>query len=89
MTRRVTLVQALLSTPAVLLADEPTGSLDSSSVETVLDIFRGLQADRGVTIVLVTHDSAVAKAAHRIVEMLDGRIVNDRTEDTSECRDRP
>jgi putative ABC transport system ATP-binding protein len=73
--QRVAIARALANEPAVLLADEPTGSLDSVSVERVLALFRQLRAERAVTIVMVTHDHAVAAAADRIVAMSDGRIV--------------
>jgi ABC-type lipoprotein export system ATPase subunit len=68
---------ALANDPPVLLADEPTGSLDSASVDVVLALFQRLRRDRGTTIVLVTHDEAVAAAADRIVHMVDGRVVAD------------
>ena len=73
--QRVAIARALANEPAVLLADEPTGSLDSVSVDRVLALFRHLRAERAVTIVMVTHDQAVAAAADRIVAMSDGRIV--------------
>jgi putative ABC transport system ATP-binding protein len=73
--QRVAVARALANDPPLLLADEPTGSLDSHSVDTVLTLFEGLRDDRGVTIVLVTHDFAVAAAADRIIPMLDGRVV--------------
>jgi len=59
----------------LLLADEPTGSLDSHSVDTVLGLFQSLRKDRGVTVVLVTHDDDVAASADRTIDMLDGRVV--------------
>ena len=73
--QRVAIARALANEPAVLLADEPTGSLDSASVATVLDVFARLRADRGTTILLVTHDPSVAATADRVVTMRDGRIV--------------
>jgi putative ABC transport system ATP-binding protein len=73
--QRVAIARALANEPPLLLADEPTGSLDSASVDRVLALFRQLRADRGVTIVLVTHDAAVAAAADRIVRMADGRML--------------
>jgi putative ABC transport system ATP-binding protein len=73
--QRVAVARALANDPSVLFADEPTGSLDSSSVATVLGLFEKLRSDRGVTIVLVSHDDAVAATADRIIHMLDGRIV--------------
>ena len=63
--------------PNVLLADEPTGSLDTSSVRSVLSLFGKLRAERGTTIVLVTHDPSVAEVADRRIEMLDGGVVWD------------
>ncbi len=73
--QRVAIARALANEPPVLLADEPTGSLDSDSVQTVLRLFDQLRDERGVTIVLVTHDLAVAAVADRTVEMLDGRVL--------------
>jgi putative ABC transport system ATP-binding protein len=73
--QRVAIARALANEPALLLADEPTGSLDSASVERVLSLFRQLRVDRGVTIMMVTHDPAVAAAADRVVRMADGRIL--------------
>ncbi len=73
--QRVAVARALANDPSVLYADEPTGSLDSRSVSTVLGLFERLRTDHGVTIVLVTHDVAVAASADRTVHMLDGKIV--------------
>ena len=72
--QRVAIARALANDPPILLADEPTGSLDSASVEAVLGLFQQLRDERGVTIVLVTHDSVVAGVADRIIGMLDGKI---------------
>jgi putative ABC transport system ATP-binding protein len=72
--QRVAIARALANDPPVLFADEPTGSLDSASATTVLEIFQRLRSDRGVTIVLVTHDEEVAASADRNVRMLDGRV---------------
>jgi len=73
--QRVAIARALANDPPILLADEPTGSLDSASVTLVLGLFQRLRAERGMTIVLVTHDGSVAGVADRIVYMLDGRVV--------------
>ncbi len=73
--QRVAIARALANDPPVLLADEPTGSLDSASVEVVLALFQRLRRDRETTVVLVTHDEAVASSADRIVRMVDGRVV--------------
>jgi putative ABC transport system ATP-binding protein len=74
--QRVAIARALANDPPVLLADEPTGSLDSASVDVVMALFRRLRQERDTTIVLVTHDEAVAGAADRIVHMVDGRVVS-------------
>lgn len=74
--QRVAIARALANDPPVLLADEPTGNLDSDSVQTVLALFEQLRDERGVTIVLVTHDDVVASVADRIVHMLDGRVID-------------
>jgi ABC-type lipoprotein export system ATPase subunit len=71
--QRVAIARALANDPPILLADEPTGSLDSESGRLVLDLLDDLRRSRGLTIVLVTHDAAVAGRADRIVSMLDGR----------------
>lgn len=73
--QRVAVARALANDPSLLLADEPTGSLDSHSVDTVLGLFQSLREDRGVTVVLVTHDDDVAASADRTIDMLDGRVV--------------
>jgi len=73
--QRVAVARALANDPPLLLADEPTGSLDSHSVETVLTLFESLRRERGVTVILVTHDEYVAAASDRTVFMLDGKVV--------------
>lgn len=73
--QRLAIARALANDPSVLLADEPTGNLDSASAERVLALFRAIRQERGVTILLVTHDMNVAATADRVVWMKDGRIV--------------
>jgi putative ABC transport system ATP-binding protein len=73
--QRVAIARALANDPPILLADEPTGSLDSEAGENVLDLLEALRRDRGLTIVLVTHDSEVASRADRLVRMRDGQAV--------------
>ena len=80
--QRVAIARALANDPPILLADEPTGSLDSSSVQAVLGLFQRLRDERGVTIVLVTHDSVVAGMADRVIRMLDGKIAVDSDADS-------
>ena len=77
--QRVAIARALANDPPILLADEPTGNLDSKAGEMVLDLLRGIQRERGVTLVLVSHDLQIAEAAQRIVRMLDGRVVDEGT----------
>jgi ABC-type lipoprotein export system ATPase subunit len=72
--QRVALARALANDPPILLADEPTGSLDSDAGARVLTLLEELRETRGLTILLVTHDESVAARADRIVEMLDGRL---------------
>jgi putative ABC transport system ATP-binding protein len=71
--QRVAIARALANEPEILLADEPTGSLDSESGRRVLELLDQLRRSRGLTVVLVTHDAAVAARADRVVGMLDGR----------------
>jgi putative ABC transport system ATP-binding protein len=77
--QRVAVARALANEPALLLADEPTGSLDSEAGRAVLDLLERVRGDRGTTIVLVTHDAGVAARADRIVRMLDGRAQESAT----------
>jgi len=73
--QRVAIARALVTEPSVLLADEPTGNLDSASGEAVLSLLEELNAERGVALAVVTHDPAVAARARRQVRMRDGLIV--------------
>jgi macrolide transport system ATP-binding/permease protein len=72
--QRVAIARALINRPALLLADEPTGNLDSNTSDDVLRIFQRLNEEEGVTILLVTHDAAVARYARRVIRIRDGRI---------------
>jgi len=72
--QRVAIARALANEPSVLLADEPTGNLDTQAVDHVLALLARLRVERPITIVLVTHDLAVAAAAERLVHLRDGRI---------------
>jgi putative ABC transport system ATP-binding protein len=74
--QRVAIARALANDPHILLADEPTGRLDSESGRRILDLIRDLQVSRQLTTVLVTHDPAIASRADRIVRMLDGRTID-------------
>jgi len=75
--QRVAIARALLNSPSILLADEPTGNLDSKTSVEVMEIFQSLQRERGITIVLITHEMDVAKYGSRIVSFKDGNIISD------------
>jgi lipoprotein-releasing system ATP-binding protein len=72
--QRAAIARALVGQPDVLLADEPTGNLDSSTGGEILDLLRRLNADQGLTIIMVTHDEAIARQAERIVRLSEGRM---------------
>jgi putative ABC transport system ATP-binding protein len=74
--QRVAIARAVINRPSIILADEPTGSLDSKNSRIVLQILRDLNEKLGQTIVMITHDSEAASIAGRIIEMKDGQIVN-------------
>jgi len=79
--QRVAIARALVNQPAVILADEPTGELDSTTSETLMGTLRGLNRERGVTIIIVTHDAGVAGATDRVVRLSDGQVVADERRD--------
>lgn len=74
--QRVAIARALVSSPKVLLADEPTGNLDSKNSEAVLELLEGLHKDSGFTLIMVTHDANIANRAGRQIEIVDGRVVS-------------
>jgi ABC-type lipoprotein export system ATPase subunit len=77
--QRVAIARSLANGPSVLLADEPTGNLDSENAQLVLDQIVQLHAERKMTLVLVTHDPAIAARASRVMRMKDGRVVPDHS----------
>ncbi|MDE3116626.1 MAG: ABC transporter ATP-binding protein [Pseudomonadota bacterium] len=75
--QRVAIARALVSEPSVIFADEPTGNLDSKTSHEVMDLFTRLNRERGITVVLVTHEEDIAKYAKRQIRFLDGHIESD------------
>jgi len=75
--QRVAIARALINRPSILFADEPTGNLDSHTSQEVLQMFQQLNREKGITIILVTHDAGVAHHAKRVIRISDGRIVDD------------
>lgn len=86
--QRVAIARALANTPDVILADEPTGALDSKTGQSVMDFLRKLHEDKGTTIIMVTHDEHVASKAERRVYLKDGMIVDSLDVDTTKMIDK-
>jgi len=76
--QRVAIARAIVTEPAVLFADEPTGNLDTARSREIMDLLSGLNRDRGITIVMVTHEQDMAAYAKRIVHFLDGLVAVDK-----------
>ncbi len=76
--QRVAIARALVTEPSIILADEPTGNLDSTTSEEIMRVFEDLHRTRGQTIVMVTHEADIAHHAERVVTLHDGRISSDR-----------
>ncbi|MBI4791125.1 MAG: ABC transporter ATP-binding protein [Chloroflexi bacterium] len=73
--QRVAIARALVNRPSIILADEPTGNLDSKSGTEIMGIFKSLNRDQGLTVILVTHDPSIAAQAQRVIRVRDGVIV--------------
>ncbi|MBS1936118.1 MAG: ABC transporter ATP-binding protein, partial [Bacteroidetes bacterium] len=73
--QRVAIARALINDPAIVMADEPTGNLDSANSEKVIEIFEDISKNSGKTIIMVTHDNDFARRANRIIELVDGKLV--------------
>jgi putative ABC transport system ATP-binding protein len=78
--QRVAIARSMVNEPGLLLADEPTGNLDSANARHIIELLLGLQDDTGTTLVLITHDEDIAARCNRCVKMRDGSIVEDRTQ---------
>lgn len=78
--QRVAIARALANEPAILMCDEPTGNLDTQTSKDVIQLFRDLNRENKITVILVTHDPAVAHVARRVVVLRDGLIVQDTTD---------
>ena len=78
MRQRVAVARALANDPALILADEPTGNLDTKNAASVFDIFARLAAEEGRTVIVVTHDAGLAARTTRRIHLVDGRVVSDR-----------
>jgi putative ABC transport system ATP-binding protein len=76
--QRVAIARALLNNPSILMADEPTGNLDSKTSIEVMEMFQSLRTRRGLTVVLITHEPEIAEYGSRIVAFQDGKVVSDR-----------
>jgi putative ABC transport system ATP-binding protein len=75
--QRVAIARALVNNPSILIADEPTGALDSKTGAEIMDLFQSLHRDLGQTVIMVTHDSFIARHTDRIIRLADGRILSD------------
>jgi putative ABC transport system ATP-binding protein len=75
--QRVSIARALVTQPKIILADEPTGNLDSKNGKHVIELLSRLNSEKGITLIIVTHDMEIARTAERMIKMRDGRIVED------------
>ncbi len=72
--QRVAIARALVTEPSIILADEPTGNLDSKTGKEIMDLFAELHRTRGITVIFVSHDPSIAANAHRVIHIMDGQI---------------
>jgi putative ABC transport system ATP-binding protein len=76
--QRLAIARAIVNDPPILMADEPTGNLDTSTSAEIMELFVRLNAESGITVILVTHEPDIAAHARRVIRFLDGRVVNDQ-----------
>ena len=75
--QRVSIGRALINNPALMLADEPTGNLDSKNSHEIISLFRRFNREHGQTVIIITHDESIALSADRTIAIVDGKIVKD------------
>ncbi|HPE73290.1 MAG TPA: ATP-binding cassette domain-containing protein, partial [Candidatus Competibacter sp.] len=75
--QRVAIARAIVTDPTILLADEPTGNLDSQRSHEIMDLLVALNRDRGITVLMVTHEPDMARYAKRVIHFVDGRVDSD------------
>jgi putative ABC transport system ATP-binding protein len=75
--QRVTIARSLVNDPAIVWADEPTGDLDSTTADGVMELMQRLNREQGITFAIVTHDISIGRRAHRIIRMMDGQVVEE------------
>jgi len=78
----VAIARALVNDPEILLADEPTGNLDSRTSVEIMEILQRLNRDKSITIILITHEHDIAEYGHRVITFRDGRVVSDQPVET-------
>lgn len=84
--QRVAIARALVNNPSIIIADEPTGALDTKTSQKIIDLLKKLHQERNVTLIIVTHDPAVANQADRIITVRDGQIIKTQEEDVNDER---
>jgi putative ABC transport system ATP-binding protein len=77
--QRVAIARSLINRPSIVLADEPTGNLDSRTSTEIMDIFQRLNQEHGITVILITHERDISEYGHRIIRFRDGLVVSDQT----------
>ncbi len=82
--QRVAIARALINDPSIIIADEPTGALDTKTSKTIMELLKKLHNEKNVTLIVVTHDPSIAKQADRIITVRDGKIIDETFEETND-----